>query len=65
MYNIDNLLTTNHGVSNSRLINNYADYANADFARCNKFIDTFSASLLTPFASFLPFYISNLKTKAN
>ena len=28
----------------------------ADFAGCNKFIDIFPTSLLTPFAIFLPFY---------
>ena len=48
MYNIDKL-TTNP----SKRINNYADYAKL---WCNKFIDTFPTSLLTPFANFSPFY---------
>ena len=46
MYNIDKL-TTNHRISISRHINNYADYAS---------INTFPTSLLTPFENFSPFY---------
>ena len=38
-------LTTKQAVSNSRHIDNYADYANS-----------FPSSLLTPFGIFSPFY---------
>ena len=54
MYYIDSL-TTNHGVSNSMGIDNYADYATTDLVWHNKFIETFPTSLLTLFASFSPF----------
>ena len=45
-------LTTKQGVSNSRHIDNYADYTNG----LNQFIGTFPSSLLTPFGIFSPFY---------
>ena len=64
MYNIDKL-TTNHGASIILIYLKLFNRASlifmlimqtADFAGCNKFIDTFPISLLTPFESFSPFY---------
>ena len=43
--------------SNSRYIDNYADYTVADFVQHNKFINTFPTSLSTPTHRFLTFML--------